>query len=234
MFLHHPVGSNNLPQGVPEERLSELTGRIRRKELTKEEEVEIVMGHMRLLLSLAQKWSIRSPHLSDVFVADGLFAMLMAIRQAPAKLRPDKTLTQYIIIRIVTSFKKAVINQQVMKSFGADRKAEQKHKDGYIRKKSPQLRRHNLPEDRKEVEGNKVAKEYLEITNSKLIARLDRADLREIFQLAVKDSWEEAILELKKQGYTLQESAEMLGTNRQTVSKVLAVIEERLRELLRE
>lgn len=237
MFLRHPLGSGNLPYQIDADRLEVLTKSIRTNSLSRAEEDELVQGHMRLLLSLAQKWSNRSPHLSDIFVSDGLFAMLTAIRKAPTKLREDKTITQYIIVHIVSAFKKAVINQNCVKSPGADRKGDRVQVHGgksYVKKKGIVLKRHGLPKDRRNAGDpeESVAKEVLSLAQSKLIVPTDHADLREIFEMAPVDSYEKAILELRKHGYNMQEIADQMGTTRTKVSGILIKIELRLRELL--
>lgn len=239
MFLRHPLGLANLPNQLAAERLEYLTRVIRLNALTPFEETELVNGHLRLLLSLAQKWSIRSRHLADIFVADGLFAILTAIRKAPTTLREDKSITQYIVIHIISAFKKAVINQSCLKSPGADRKGDraQVHNGkAYVKKKGAILKRHALPRETYHkgfnTESEAVAKGVASRIQSQLIVPTDRADLREIFELAPSNSQEKAILELRKFGYTMQETADMLATTRAKVSSALAKIEIRLRELL--
>lgn len=237
MFLKHPIGSGNLAPPINEERKKELTDRIRQGTLTRAEEDELVQGHTRLLLSLSQKWASQAPHLADVFVADGLYAMLVAIRKAPAKLRADKSITQYIVIHILTAFKKAVINQAVIKSPGADRKGDQtriQNGTTYIKKKGPLLRRLGLPTDGFDSDEPEamVQKRNVDSVLVKMVARPDRIELREILKLSTKNSWEEATLELRKYGYTLAEIAEKMGTSRKKVSDTLGIIEGRLRAML--
>lgn len=243
-FLSHPIGSAKLPQRVEPERLDELTQKLRSGTLSRAEEDELVSGHTRLLLSLAQKWSVRAPHLADVFVADGLFAILMAIRTAGEKLRPGYSLTQYITIKIVTAFRQAVIKQSAVRSPYAGRKTVSTVKKGdkeYKHKTEKILKRHNLPLERSRIDGDgdlidlpaRIAKDMLPRARAALTEKMDRVELREIFDLACKDSYEKAILELRKHGYTLAEIAEQLHTNRQKIAAALSVIEDRLRGLLK-
>lgn len=239
MYYRHPLSLNNLSDRITDERLLELTENIRQGTLSREEETELIEGHMRLILSLAQKWSARSPHLADIFVADGLFAALKAIRKAKDKLRPEYSLTQYIIINVKTAFKQAVINQQVMKGTLSDRNGDKVNSDGkgkeWVAKKVT-LKRHGLPNLEAMADGwtpnNGVAKAMLPLAEVKLTARMDRVELREIIQMSTKCAQEEVVLEMKRQGYNINEIAERLGVNRARVRKFLNVIEARLRELL--
>jgi len=239
MFYKHPLGLNNLADRITDARLVELTERIRQGTLSLDEESELIHGHMRLILSLAQKWSIRSPHLADIFVADGLFAALKAIRKAKDKLRPEYTLTQYIIVNVKTAFKQAVINQQVMKGYLADRKEDRSFVDkagkDYVVKKVV-LKRHGLPNAENQngewSPSSRVAKSILPLAESKLTARMDRVELREILQMSVKTPQEKVVLEMKRQGYSVNEIADKLKVNRKNVRKTMSVIESRLRGLL--
>lgn len=232
MFLSHPLGFANLPDPIKLDRLKVLTEKIRGEGLTKAEEDEIVGGHLRLLLSLAQRWSKKSRSLSDVFVADGLYAMLMAIRQAKEKLRPDKTLTQFIIIKIVSAFKMAISDQVTVKVPSSDRKTSitvvSKGKTYTYAPKEP-MKRHSLPSSN--IEDTRINKGYVGLAIDKLISRPDQTELREIFNMCVKSSWERAVLELRNHNFTMQEIADKLKTTRREVSAALETIESRLRVL---
>lgn len=220
---------------IEEDRLAVLTEHIRQNELSLQEEAEIVEGHIRLLISLVKKWSINSPHLYDVLFADGLFAILQAIRKAPEKLRPEYSLTQYIVVHIKTAFKQAVINQQVVKSANADRKTD-RVRGKYTSKKGIRLKRHSLPNESAVREyGSKVNlinREALALVESKFFIRPDSLELREIFNLCVENSFEAAVLKLKKYNYNHKEIAERLNVPRREISVVLHKIRCRLMELL--
>lgn len=212
-----------------------LTERIRQNVLMPKEEAELVDGHIRLLISLVQKWSVSAPHLYDIFYADGLFAMLQAIRKAPEKLQIDKTLTQYIIVHVKTAFKKAVINQQVVKSANADRKTD-RVRGKYVSKKGIRLQRHPLPKTNNVMDSDDTVspmnRDFVGKAELKLSARPDNFELKEIFDLCVNDSYEKAVLELKKHGYNHKEIAEQLNVPRREISVVLHRIRCRLMELL--
>ena len=212
---------------LPKDRLDYLTSKIRANELTRSEEDELVKNYMKLLIKMSRKYT---PNMWDVLYADGLFAILQAIRQAPKKLRPECSLTQFVIVKIKTAFKKAFIDTLLVKTPLSDRKSDRIRKNGKVEKKGITLLRHALPSGNPKVDEKVVPKRL----QDKMIARMDQADLREIFNLACEDSYERAILELKKAGYTQVEIAEQMGTTRIKVAQVLNGIEDRLRVLLGE
>ena len=116
-----------------------------------------------------------------------------------------------------------------------DRTMTSKTGKEYVVKKI-QLKRHSLPHDEIDQTGwspnNPVCKAMLPLTQSKLTAKLDRVELREILQMSTKNSQEKVVLEMKRQGYTTNEIADRLKVSRVTVWKLMGVIEERLRGLL--
>lgn len=208
MFLRHPLGS---PMKITIERLKEL---LDKKELSRDDEQEIVTGHISMLLSMARKWSIIAPQLKDLFVADGLYAMLIAIRNRH-KVKEGYNLTQYICIHITTAFKRTVANQQVVKrpiAVHTNDKKQIKNGKEYVVKKQPPMKRCKLPE--------------------LLSEKTSSIELREIFKLCIKNTHEECVLELKKFGYNIGEIAEKMKIKRAEVAKTLETLEFRLREML--
>jgi len=220
-----------LPEKIGLERLNELTEKIRTVGITPDEETEIVNGNLRLLISLANRWCVISPHLRDVFVADGMYALLLAIRDAPKKLREKTSLTQYIIIRITTAFKKAVNQQHAVKAPLQDRlgdKTTVKKGKTYITKKV-KLKRLPLPNESEE-ESTKTPKKI----PSQLLVTQDFYDLREIISMSVTTKFEEAVLKLKEYGYNRSEIAELLKSRPKEITETMEVIEFRLRRLLKD
>lgn len=202
MFLSHPLSFSNPP--ISPERLEELTKSVRDNRLTRQEEEELNNGYISLVLSLAQKWSRNTPHLSDIFVADGLNAVFTGIRKAPEKLRPDKTLTQYLVARIRSAFLNA-------------------------RRKDPMFRVRKVCNKKESLV--KLTRHCTSVLDQ-LPSRQDRVELREVISMAPRNVFEQAVLEMKKFGYTNKEIAEQLTVSPSEISNTLGRLEERLRQLL--
>lgn len=220
-----------LPEQIGFSRLEELTAKIRNGGITKDEETELVNGHLRLLESLANRWSVISPHLKEVFVADGMFALLLAIREAPTKLRGSCNLTQFIVVKIKSAFKKSVNQQHAVKAPLQDRlndRVRTVRGKEYVFKKV-KLRRLSLPNESEEDSVKSPRR-----IPSQLLVPQDRFDLREIIKLSTKSKFEEAVLKLKEHGYNRKEIAAMLKEQPMNITRTLETIEERLRSLLKD
>lgn len=200
MYLKHPMG-NHTP--ITPERCEELSRAAFTREITPDEETELIQGHLNLLYAIVYKFKV-SPEMSDTLVADGLFAMLKGLRDK--KLKKDHSFTQLFRLKIRSRILQTLHDQsacQIPRCATGNRKSNGKIYEGRAK-----LKQQPLPE---------------------LAAKNDQYDLRELFDKVGDNVFERAIMVLKQSGNSNKQIAERLKMHRVEVQRHLKAIRTKLK-----
>ena len=197
---------NNLIGFIKKDRLDskikeELIKKLKDKTITKEEKDLLIEDHITLAISILSHYK-----LSDfpIFLSEALYAIIIAIEQAPDKLY-DNNLPAFISSKI-----NSMVSDLILKNNIFNRKIKKKiiSTDDYF---------DNIIFD--------IGKDD---NNLKLLK------IKNLINSCLKNEEEKLLIELREQNYKYKEITELIGLNKDKISKILDRIYDRVLDKLKE
>lgn len=205
-----------------------LVEKLRKKEANEQEKEQLIKSHIGLAKYLAKKASYRSPHLYDVFVADALYGLVKAVNDAEEALK-DNNITPYISRKIYGILSRSLTEQQAVRTpYSTIKRREKEGKETKVVfsfSLSGVLTKNDTRSDEAPPKKDRHKKSILSVTHGSMY------ELRDLIKHSIRKEFEQQVVDLRIQGYTDKEIAEILDCNRTTITKARKVIEARFEEL---
>lgn len=193
-----PLGKTELPPPITEERCRELTVRLKIGDKSVCE--EMILGHIRLGVYIAGLYTRFAPKKKRDLVSEAMLAIVEWTDKAPLSLKSDDY-TRYIAFKIHRACGNFVYVDRLI-NIPISTRCLNKLKDLEI-----------VPEQ--------------ELPNRISTSTLNSMILKETLDKAIKNKRERNVIDLKSQGYTQQEVADILGVSQQWIQHIIGEVEER-------
>lgn len=220
----------DLPLRIPQERLEQLVYRLRCKDKSVSE--EIIRGHLRLGLSIIQK--VPNYDLEDL-VGEMELAVTTAVWMAGRGALKNNNITSYI-----TSYVKYYINDYIKENRLVTAPSRTIRHWNSKFKEAKLFHRISMVEGEPYKTDDSNQSIRLQSTSAAFHTptiendSLDEIDVRDVLEKITYSNSEKRIIELKEEGYNIEEIGQIIGYSKSMVHKLLHNIEDRFDHYIKE